>query len=162
MGTQFDVVDDVPVSGRFVTLRGGRRVPYPEPTSAAATRIGKGNRRSGTAIEVRLRSELHRRGCRFRKDHPIVVAGVRVRPDVVFTAARVAVFVDGCFWHCCPDHGREPTANSGYWGPKLEANRERDERVNATLITGGWTVVRIWEHEPVEEAARLVMLALRR
>jgi len=145
-----------------VTLAGGRRVPYPEPTSAAATRIGKGNRRVGTVIEVQLRSELHRRGCRFRKDYPIVGADVRVRPDIVFTAARVAVFVDGCFWHCCPEHGRQPTANPGYWGPKLAANIERDRRVNTALTAERWTVIRIWEHEPIEEAAGRVVLALRR
>lgn len=84
---------------------------------------------------------------RFRKDL-LVKTGVRsVRPDVVFTRARVAVFVDGCFWHCCPIHGNKPRANHGYWGPKLERNVARDTAVTAALETNGWIVVRGWEHE---------------
>src|SRR5690606_29010965 len=111
---------------RYVALSGGRRVPYPEPTTAAATRIGKGNRRTGTKPEVRLRSELHCRGRRFRKDLLIRAAGVRTHADVVFTRQRLAVFVDGCFWHCCPEHGSSPKSNTAYWEPKLRANVDRD------------------------------------
>ena len=79
-------------------------MPYPEPKDAAATEVGKGNRRTDTKPEVRLRSALHRRGLRFRKDLPIRAGAVRVRPDIVFTRGAVAVFVDGCFWHGCPEH----------------------------------------------------------
>jgi DNA mismatch endonuclease (patch repair protein) len=79
-----------------------------------------------------------------------------VRPDLVFTRARVAVFVDGCFWHSCPEHGDRPRINTGYWLPKLEANVARDRRVDRALTDDGWDVVRIWEHEdPLEAAARV-------
>jgi DNA mismatch endonuclease (patch repair protein) len=143
--------------GRTVALGGGRRVPYPAPTSPAATRIGKANRKRNTAPEVRLRSELHRRGLRFRKDLLIrTSAGPKVRPDVVFTKARVAVFVDGCFWHGCPDHGTVPRRNTEYWGPKLDRNIERDHRANETLEAEGWLVLRVWEHEGSEAAERVV------
>jgi DNA mismatch endonuclease Vsr len=109
-------------AGRTVNLGGGLIVPYPEPTSPAATKIGKANLRTGTKPEVELRSALHRAGLRFRKDLLIQVAGIRVRPDVVFTRRKVAVFVDGCFWHGCPDHQHLPKSNQDYWIPKLRAN----------------------------------------
>jgi DNA mismatch endonuclease (patch repair protein) len=78
---------------------------------------------------------------------------LRVRPDVVFTGARVAVFVDGCFWHRCPIHGSDPKANSDYWAPKLRRNVVRDRRVDQALEAAGWRVVRVWEHEAVDGAA---------
>lgn len=143
-----------------MVLSGGRRVPYPEPTSEAATRIGKGNRRTGTKPEQRLRAELHRRGRRFRKDLLIRAAGVRTHADVAFTRQRLAVFVDGCFWHVCPEHGISPKRNTNYWGPKLNANVERDRRVDAALCIEGWTVLRIWEHETTSDAADQVERAL--
>ncbi|MFF5033882.1 very short patch repair endonuclease [Nocardia salmonicida] len=115
-------------------------------------------RRADTKPEVELRSSLHRLGYRFRKDFPIAVAGRRpVRPDIVFTARRVAVFVDGCFWHVCPDHGRLPTTNEWYWSPKLRRNVERDREVDAALSAAGWTVIRVWEHEPVASALTTVV-----
>jgi DNA mismatch endonuclease (patch repair protein) len=85
-----------------------------------------------------------------------------VRPDVVFTRARVAVFVDGCFWHCCPVHGNEPQANTGYWLPKLRRNIARDVSVNAALEKNGWTIVRGWEHEGPVAIADRVEAAVRR
>lgn len=118
------------------------------------------NPRSGTRPEARLRSALHRRGLRFRKNYPLRVGGVLVRPDIVFSRARVAVFVDGCFWHRCPEHGTEPRHNSRYWNAKLNRNVERDYQVTATLSTGGWRVIRVWEHMPAEDAAELVIEAL--
>ncbi|MFD6389328.1 very short patch repair endonuclease [Nocardia sp. NPDC060259] len=115
-------------------------------------------RRTDTKPEVELRSELHRLGYRFRKDFPIAVVGRRpVRPDIVFTARRVAVFVDGCFWHACPEHGRSPTTNEWYWTPKLRRNVTRDREADAALSTAGWTVVRVWEHEPVASALTAVV-----
>jgi DNA mismatch endonuclease (patch repair protein) len=123
-------------------------VPYPEPTSSTASRVGKGNRRSGTKPEVELRSNLHRRGLRFRKDFPVRVGtGRPVRPDIVFTGARVAVFVDGCFWHGCPEHQVIPGSNRDYWVPKLRRNIDRDREVDEALTSAGWQVIRIWEHE---------------
>jgi DNA mismatch endonuclease (patch repair protein) len=86
-----------------------------------------------------------------------VASELWVRPDIVFTRARIAVFVDGCFWHSCPLHGRAPKSNVAYWTPKLEANRARDVRVDTALASEGWAVVRIWEHENVDAAADVVV-----
>src|SRR4051812_43173262 len=105
------------------------------------------NRRTDTGPERRVRAALHRRGLRVRKDFPIKVAGVRVRPDVVFTRRHVACFIDGCYWHRCPIHGSEPKANADYWTAKLDGNVQRDRRVDAALLAEGWTVIRAWEHE---------------
>jgi DNA mismatch endonuclease (patch repair protein) len=118
-------------------------------------------RRADTKPELALRSTLHRAGLRFRKDLRIDLGAVKPRPDIVFTRMRIAVFVDGCFWHRCPEHGRLPTRNSGYWIPKLERNVARDERYTVALIEAGWTVVRIWEHESIPDAAERVLEAVR-
>lgn len=135
---------------------------YPHPTSAAVTAQMKGNLRTDTRPEVALRSALHARGLRFRKDHRLSVPGGRAtRGDVVFPRARVVVFVDGCFWHGCPAHGRVPSTNPHYWPAKLARNRARDERVTAALEEDGWTVLRIWEHVPVDEAVERVASAVR-
>jgi DNA mismatch endonuclease, patch repair protein len=91
----------------------------------------------------------------------VQVAGTRVRPDVVFTLARVAVFVDGCFFHSCPQHGRPPNSNTVYWGPKLRRNVERDRAADAALAEGGWAVVRVWEHDDPAAAAQLVVAVVR-
>jgi DNA mismatch endonuclease (patch repair protein) len=120
----------------------------------------RANTRTGTRPELALRSALHRQGLRFRKDHPIQAGGRRVRPDVVFTRAKLAVFVDGCFWHRCPQHATTPRANPSYWVPKLQRNVERDRAVDAALAGAGWSVLRIWEHEPVELAVQQVQAAL--
>lgn len=108
------------------------------------------NRRTGTKPEVALRSALHAAGYRFRKDFRIDAEGVRVRPDIVFTRRKVAIFVDGCFWHVCPEHGRQPTTNEWYWTPKLQRNLKRDSDVNTALRSAGWTVVRVWEHQALQ------------
>lgn len=136
------------------------KLPYPIPTSPASTAVMKGNRRRDTKAEVRLRSALHSRGLRFRRDFPIRLDELTVRTDVVFPRRRVAVFVDGCFWHGCPQHGNVPTANKHYWAQKLKRNRDRDGRVNEALMVAGWTTVRIWEHEDVDLAAARVAKAL--
>ena len=80
--------------------------------------------------------------------------------NIVFTARKVAVFVDGCFWHACPEHGSKPRANEWYWGPKLIKNVERDRVNDAALILAGWAVVRLWEHVPLDEAVTTVVTAL--
>jgi DNA mismatch endonuclease, patch repair protein len=80
--------------------------------------------------------------------------------DIAFPGSRVAVFVDGCFWHCCPSHGNEPQTNGWYWSPKLRRNVERDRTIDVMLKAAGWTSVRIWEHVAVDEAVELVALAL--
>jgi DNA mismatch endonuclease (patch repair protein) len=79
----------------------------------------------------------------------------------VFPRQRVAVFVDGCFWHGCPEHGELPVANRGFWAEKFRANKARDERTDRRLETAGWSVVRVWEHEPVTEAADRVEALVR-
>jgi DNA mismatch endonuclease, patch repair protein len=120
-------------------------------------------RRTNTKPEVVLRRALHRRGYRFRKDYRLDLAdGKRVRPDIAFTARRVAVFVDGCFWHACPEHGSKPANNVWYWEPKLRRNVERDRAADAALSAAGWDVVRVWEHEPLDAAVTAVLAALTR
>jgi DNA mismatch endonuclease (patch repair protein) len=134
-------------------------LPYPQPTSAEVSARMRRNPRRDTGPELAVRSELHRRGLRFRKDLPLRVPGRVVRPDVVFTRARLAVFVDGCFWHRCPEHGNVPRANGGYWQPKLERNVARDRAVDAALGEAGWRVLRVWEHEsPAVVADRVLAL----
>ena len=136
------------------------RDPWPG-VPADRRRIMAANRRRDTSPELRLRSALHARGLRFRVDYPIRVPGRRpIRPDVVFTRARVAVFVDGCFWHGCPDHGTLPKSNAEYWVPKLARNRERDEQADRLLADAGWHVVRIWEHEKIQDATARVLAML--
>jgi DNA mismatch endonuclease (patch repair protein) len=117
-------------------------------------------RRKDSAAERALRSELHRRGRRFRVDFPVSVEGRPPRPDVVFTRAKVAVFVDGCFWHGCPSHGGKPRRNTTYWNPKIARNIERDQEQNERLTAAGWRVLRFWEHEDPKTAADHVEAAL--
>jgi DNA mismatch endonuclease (patch repair protein) len=136
------------------------RPRQPTPITPGRSRNLAAIRRANTKPEVALRSELHRRGRRFRKDFRIDLPEARVRPDLAFTRRKVAVFVDGCFWHVCPVHGREPTHNEWYWTPKLRRNVERDRAADAALTAAGWSVLRIWEHVPTEEAAALVEHAL--
>jgi DNA mismatch endonuclease (patch repair protein) len=114
------------------------------------------NPRRDTHPEVALRSELHRRGLRFRKDVPLRLPGRVVRPDIAFPRLRLAVFIDGCFWHACPVHGNQPRANSDYWRPKLARNVERDRIVDAALDAAGWRVLRAWEHESTPSVAARV------
>src|SRR3954453_8362723 len=102
---------------------------YPHAASEAVSAVMRANPRENTKPEVMLRSLLHRRGLRFRKHVAIKAKGVSVRPDVVFPRARLAVFVDGCFWHACPAHGTRPRRNADYWLPKLERNVRRDAQV---------------------------------
>jgi DNA mismatch endonuclease, patch repair protein len=111
----------------------------------------RANRRTDTKPELALRRALHSRGYRYRKDYRLDLdGGKRVRP----------VFVDGCFWHCCPQHGSKPAVNVGYWDPKLRRNVERDRAADTALAAAGWEVVRVWEHEPLEAAIAAVLAAL--
>lgn len=118
-------------------------------------------RRKDTAAELAVRSELHARGLRYFVDRA-VLPGRRRRADVVFPRAKVAVFVDGCFWHSCPQHATAPRSNAQWWVDKLRANVERDRRTDADLRAAGWTVIRIWEHESPSSAADRVESALAR
>jgi DNA mismatch endonuclease, patch repair protein len=124
----------------------------PSPAkSAEMSRVGSRD----TAPELALRSELHRRGHRFRVDRA-PVAEVRSRADLVFGPAQVAVYVDGCFWHACPEHATKPRSNVEFWEQKLKKNRERDRQTDRLLGERGWEVVRVWEHEdPLDAADRV-------
>jgi DNA mismatch endonuclease, patch repair protein len=119
-------------------------------------------RRRDTQPELALRSELHRRGMRFRV-HRRPLPAVRREADVVFPSARVAVFVDGCFWHGCPKHRTWPQRNSPFWASKIEGNVRRDSETDALLAEAGWAAVRVWEHErPERAAARIARLVASR
>lgn len=132
-----------------------------DSTSAGRRRNMAAIRRRDTKPELQLRRALHRLGHRFRVDHRLDLPGGRVRPDIAFTRRRVAVFVDGCFFHACPVHGtRVAIKNSNYWLPKLEGNVARDRRADALLRDAGWNVVRIWEHMPLDQAVAAVRCAL--
>lgn len=113
-----------------------------------------------TQPERALRSAVHRRGLRFRVDRR-PVEKLRRRADLVFVGARVAVFLDGCFWHACPQHLNWPKNNAAWWRQKLEANRRRDRETDAALRAAGWEVVRVWEHEDAEAAADRVEMIVR-
>ncbi|WP_414944806.1 very short patch repair endonuclease [Amycolatopsis sp. cmx-11-32] len=108
-----------------------------------------------TRIEMELRKALFALGLRYRV-HRRPVKGVRREVDIVFGPARVAVFVDGCFWHGCPKHATWPKNNADFWRTKIETNRRRDLDTDARLAEAGWLAVRVWEHEAVEAAAARV------
>jgi len=110
---------------------------------------------SDTKPELALRRELHRRGLRYRVG-TAPLPGLRRRADVVFTRRRIAVFVDGCFWHRCPEHGTQPRNNFDWWQAKLDRNVERDRHTDAALLAAGWRVVRVWEHEDPAAAAAAI------
>lgn len=115
--------------------------------------------RRDTAPELALRRELWRRGLRYRVD--VAPIRGRRRADVVFTRAKVAVYVDGCFWHRCPLHVTTPKTNQEWWTAKLDANVARDRATDENLSAAGWTVVRVWEHEEPTAAASRVEAAAR-
>ena len=143
-------------------MKSNMPLPIARPTSTAASNKMRANRRVDTKPETRLRSSLHRSGLRFRKDYPIRISkrisnGRTVHPDIVFTRKKIAVFVDGCFWHSCPQHGTIPKSNEKYWIPKLLQNVERDRATDEGLRAGGWQVIRIWEHVGIDEATSTIL-----
>jgi DNA mismatch endonuclease (patch repair protein) len=112
-------------------------------------------RRRDTGPELALRRALHAAGLRYRVAYP--VPGQRRRTiDVAFTRLRLAVFVDGCFWHGCPEHGTVPRSNAAWWRTKIRANQARDRDTDRVLSAFGWSVLRFWEHAPASEAAAIV------
>lgn len=122
----------------------------------------RSNKRMNTAPELQLRKLLHARGLRYRVDFPPDPKSRRRRADIVFTKVRLAVFIDGCFWHGCPIHATLPVTNRSYWEPKLQRNKERDTETNEHLERLGWTVIRVWEHEDPESAASLIAATIER
>ncbi|ANS25181.1 very short patch repair endonuclease [Rhodococcus opacus] len=131
-------------------------MPATDPATSARMRA---QRRRDTAPELALRRELHRRGVRYYVDRA-PMKGVRRRADLVFPRRKVAVYVDGCFWHSCPQHATFPKNNAQWWAEKLAGNVTRDRDTDTRLTDAGWTVVRIWEHENPVVAANRVQEAL--
>lgn len=130
--------------------------PVPTASSPAARATMQANRGRDTGPELALRRQLHARGLRYRVDHPLPFDRRR-RADIAFTRAKVAVFVDGCFWHGCREHGTTPRTNTDFWAAKIARNRERDVDTDAQLVQAGWTVLRFWEHEDVEACVSRVV-----
>ncbi|ALG13357.1 very short patch repair endonuclease [Kibdelosporangium phytohabitans] len=125
-----------------------------ETAPSVSKRMSKQKSRN-TQVEVELRKALFAAGLRYRI-HVRPIPGVRREADIVFRSARVAVFVDGCFWHGCPQHATWPKNNAAFWRTKIETNRRRDTDTDARLDEAGWLSVRVWEHEPVRAAAERV------
>ena len=147
--------------GSEMCIRDSPRVRQMEASRPAAaseqvSRRMSRQRSRDTGTEWALRSELHRRGLRYRV-HRRPLHDLRREADLVIAKLRLAVFVDGCFWHGCPDHATWPKNNANFWRDKIETNRARDHDTDARLAAAGWTVVRIWEHEDIDLAADRVM-----
>lgn len=118
------------------------------------------NRSRDTTPEMAVRRAVHALGLRYRiGTRPL--PELRRTADLVFRSARVAVFVDGCFWHGCPEHATHPVANAGYWAEKIRKNRERDADTSARLEEAGWRSIRVWEHENPDESAAVISKAVR-
>lgn len=128
-------------------------IPNKPPASSPDVRLFMSNLpTTGTGPELALRRELHRRGIRYR----VNVAALPGRPDITLTRARIAIFVDGCFWHNCPEHAVAPKANADWWRSKLDANVARDRRNDQRLRETGWLVIRAWEHEKPTDVADII------
>ncbi|XIE78683.1 very short patch repair endonuclease [Streptomyces sp. SBR177] len=130
-----------------------------ETTESTRARMSK-QRSRNTGVEMALRHSLHAAGLRYRV-HRRPLKGVRREADIVFGPAKVAVFVDGCFWHGCPEHATWPKRNAEFWREKIEKNRVRDANTDARLKDAGWLALRIWEHESAAEAAAKVEAVVR-
>lgn len=139
--------------------------PARPAASSEAVRARMSRQRSkDTNAEVEVRRELHARGVRFRTDVKLE-SDLRTRADIAWRGLRLAVFIDGCFWHGCPTHATRPTANAEWWAEKLDANMKRDRRTDAQLSVRGWVVRRYWEHEApalVADDLYAVLLELKR
>lgn len=122
--------------------------------SATRARLSR-QRQAHTKPEMALRWELHRRGLRYFVNRP-PISGQRRRADIVFPRKQLAIYVDGCFWHSCPQHGTTPKNNAAWWSQKLAGNVSRDRATDTALLAAGWRVVRVWEHENVKTAADLI------
>lgn len=121
----------------------------------------RANRGRDTGPELVVRRALHARGLRYRVDHPLAFDRRR-RADIVFIRAKVAVFIDGCFWHGCPEHGTTPRTNTEFWRAKIERNRARDRDTTERLEALGWVVLRFWEHTPASAVVEAVVRAVAR
>ena len=132
----------------------------PEASTAEASRRMRRVRQKNTSAESALRSELHALGLRYRIHVPLLSKPRRVA-DIVFRGSHVAVFVDGCFWHGCPQHATWPKLNAEFWRAKILANKARDHDTNMRLRADGWKVVRVWAHEAPNKAASRIAKIVR-
>jgi DNA mismatch endonuclease (patch repair protein) len=130
--------------------------PAPPASSPAATRTMKANRRRDTLPELRVRRALHGLGLRFLVDVPVPGTSRRRRADVLLRGARIALYVDGCFWRSCLEHQHLPRANREWWQRKLDSIIERDIHTDAAVHAVGWWPLRIWEHEDPVAAAKWI------
>lgn len=130
------------------------------PSSHEASRRMARVRQKGTDVELALRRALHAKGLRYRLHVPLLSKPRRV-PDIVFPRRKVAVFVDGCFWHGCPQHASWPKSNAQFWRDKIETNMARDADTDRRLHELGWRVVRVWAHEAADEAAKRIETIVR-
>lgn len=131
----------------------------PAPSSAAVSARMSRYARRDTGPELALRRILHAAGYRYRVCLP--VPGIPRRTiDIAFTRQKVAVFVDGCFWHGCPEHRTVPASNTKWWDEKLGRNKVRDAETSAYLRGLGWTVIRVWEHTDPDDALRSIAEAI--
>lgn len=121
----------------------------------------RGNRRRDTQPELLVRRLVHAAGLRYRVDFAPLPDRRRLRADLVFTRARIAVFIDGCFWHGCPDHHRPAKTNAPFWTEKIAANCRRDILTNDYLEASGWTVLRFWEHENPNAVTATILATVR-
>lgn len=134
---------------------GAISMPRIQPSSPEASRRMAKVRQKGTGAEVELRRELYRSGLRYRVSFEVLKKPRRVA-DVAFPGLKIAVFVDGCFWHGCPEHATWPKQNAEFWRNKIETNRLRDADTDGRLEAIGWKVVRVWEHESPVTAAETI------
>jgi DNA mismatch endonuclease (patch repair protein) len=142
------------VNCRDVAPVSKQRKGRPPPSSEDARRRMLAVRQRDTNGERALRRAIHSLGLRYRVDYAL--PGLRRRADVAFLRAKVAIFVDGCFWHGCPEHGTWPKANADWWRTKILANQQRDRDTDSMLRSSGWHVLRFWEHSDPENSARSV------
>ncbi|GIE34091.1 hypothetical protein Ait01nite_071360 [Actinoplanes italicus] len=164
---------EVGFASRAENLREGWRLahqkgllspPAPKPDSwaksPAVRSVMRANKNRDTGPERRLRAMLHARGLRYRvNSRPI--SGSRRTADLVFPRLKIAVFVDGCYWHGCPEHYRPSQANQQFWHTKIEGNKARDAETDKLLAAAGWTAIRVWEHDVPKPAADRVETAVR-
>lgn len=131
----------------------------PWASTPASRAVMQGNRSRDTKPEMAVRRAAHAQGLRYRVDsRPL--SSLNRRADLVFTRAKVAVFIDGCYWHGCPEHGTAARSNAGYWSTKIARNKDRDAETDRLLDDAGWTVVRAWEHESADAVLSRIRSAL--
>ena len=132
----------------------------PWSSSPAVRSVMRANRRRDTEPELKVRRIVHSLGLRYRVDaRPL--AGLNRRADLVFSRSKVAVFIDGCFWHGCPEHGTEARLNADYWRLKIQRNKARDADTDRLLAEAGWAVIRVWEHQDPAQVAADIAAAIR-